>query len=74
MIHLFLFAWLAGQAGTSDAMQHLQAGLEARKQHQIEAEIAEFKNRTGHFMGHGNGQRTLLRGEVSNSVSGNRAI
>jgi tetratricopeptide (TPR) repeat protein len=46
MIHLFLFAWLAGQAGTSDAMQHMQAGLEARKQHQIEAEIAEFRKAT----------------------------
>src|ERR1700675_4261986 len=46
MIHLFLFAWLAGQAGTSDAMQHVQAGLEARKQHQIEAEIAEFRKAT----------------------------
>ncbi len=43
MIHLFLFAWLAGQAGTSDAQQHLQAGLEARKQHQIEVEITEFR-------------------------------
>jgi tetratricopeptide (TPR) repeat protein len=46
MIHLFLFAWLAGQAGTSDAMQHLQAGLEARKQHQVELEIAEFRKAT----------------------------
>jgi tetratricopeptide (TPR) repeat protein len=46
MIHLFLFAWLAGQAGTSDAMQHLQAGLEARKQHQVETEIAEFRKAT----------------------------
>jgi tetratricopeptide (TPR) repeat protein len=46
MIHLFLFAWLAGQTGTSDAMQHLQAGLEARKQHQIELEIAEFRKAT----------------------------
>ena len=46
MIHLFLFAWLAGQAGTSDAMQHLQAGLEARKQHRVEAEIAEFRKAT----------------------------
>jgi len=36
MIHLFLFVWLAGQAGTSDALEHVQAGLEARKQHQIE--------------------------------------
>jgi tetratricopeptide (TPR) repeat protein len=46
MIHLFLVAWLAGQAGTSDAMQHLQAGLEARKQHQIETEITEFRKAT----------------------------
>ena len=46
MIHLFLFAWLAGQTGTSDAMQHLQAGLEARNQHQIEVEIAEFRKAT----------------------------
>jgi tetratricopeptide (TPR) repeat protein len=46
MIHLFLFALLAGQAGTSDAMQHLQAGLEARKQHQVEVEIAEFRKAT----------------------------
>src|SRR6266403_1525326 len=46
MIHLFLYAWLAGQAGTSDAQQHLQAGLEARKQHQIETEITEFRKAT----------------------------
>jgi tetratricopeptide (TPR) repeat protein len=46
MIHLFLVAWLAGQAGTSDAMQHLQAGLEARKQHQVETEITEFRKAT----------------------------
>ncbi len=46
MIHLLLFAWLAGQAGTSDAMQHLQAGLEARKAHQIDVEIAEFRKAT----------------------------
>src|SRR5579859_4935037 len=43
MIHLFLFAWLAGQAGTSDAMQHLRAGLEARKQHRLDVEITEFR-------------------------------
>src|SRR5882724_1806677 len=46
MIHLFLFAWLAGQAGTSDAQQHLQAGLEARKQHQVDLEITEFRKAT----------------------------
>jgi len=46
MIHLFLYAWLAGQAGNSEAIQHLQAGLEARKQHQVELEIAEFRKAT----------------------------
>ena len=46
MIHLFLFTWLAGQAGTSDAQQHVQAGLEARKQHQVETEITEFRKAT----------------------------
>ena len=46
MIQLLLCAWLAGQAGTSDAMRHLQAGLEARKQHQVEAEITEFRKAT----------------------------
>jgi len=42
----FLFAWFAGQTGTSDAMQHLQAGLEARKQHRVEVEITEFRKAT----------------------------
>jgi len=46
MIRLFLFAWLAGQTGTPDAVQHLHAGLEARKQHQIDVEIAEFRKAT----------------------------
>jgi tetratricopeptide (TPR) repeat protein len=43
MIHFFLFAWLAAQAATPDAAQHLRAGLEARKQHQVDVEIAEFR-------------------------------
>jgi tetratricopeptide (TPR) repeat protein len=46
MIQFFLFAWMAGQTGTSDAMQHVQAGLEARKRHQIDTEIAEFRKAT----------------------------
>jgi tetratricopeptide (TPR) repeat protein len=46
MIQLFLFAWLAGQAATSDAMRHVQAGLEARQQHNLEQEIAEFRKAT----------------------------
>jgi len=46
MIHLFFLAWLAGQAGVPSAQSHLQAGLEARKQHQVEIEIAEFRKAT----------------------------
>src|SRR6201993_104100 len=46
MIRLFLFAWLAGQGGTSGGMQHLQAGLDARKRHQGEVEITEFRKAT----------------------------
>jgi tetratricopeptide (TPR) repeat protein len=46
MIQLFLFAWLAGQSGTSDATQHMQAGIEARKQHRVDTEIAEFRKAT----------------------------
>jgi hypothetical protein len=46
MIQLFLFAWLAGQAATSDGMQHVQARLEARQQHNVEQEIAEFRKAT----------------------------
>lgn len=44
---LFMLASLAlsltWQAPPSDAMQHIQAGLEARKQHQVESEISEFR-------------------------------
>ena len=41
-----LFACLAGQAASPDVMQHIQAGLEARKQHQVETEITEFRKAT----------------------------
>jgi tetratricopeptide (TPR) repeat protein len=43
VIEAFLLAWLAGQAASSDAAEHLRAGLEARKQHQVDAEIVEFR-------------------------------
>jgi tetratricopeptide (TPR) repeat protein len=43
MIQLFLLAWLAGQVAPSDAAEHLRAGLEARQRHQVDAEIAEFR-------------------------------
>jgi tetratricopeptide (TPR) repeat protein len=47
MIHLILYAVLAGQAATSDqAADHIRAGLEARKQHQVDVEIAEFRKAT----------------------------
>ena len=46
MIALLLFGWLAGQAGASNAAQHLQAGLNARNQHQVDVEIAEFRKAT----------------------------
>jgi len=44
MIALLLFAWLSEQvAATDTAQQHLQAGLDARKQHQVDLEITEFR-------------------------------
>jgi tetratricopeptide (TPR) repeat protein len=46
MIQLCLFLCLAGQATTSDAVRHLQTGLEARKQHQVDVEIAEVRRAT----------------------------
>ena len=39
----FLFLALAAQSAVPGAMQHLQAGLEARKQHQVDVEITEFR-------------------------------
>jgi tetratricopeptide (TPR) repeat protein len=41
-----LFVWFAGQAAASSAAQHIQAGLDARNQHQVEVEIAEFRKAT----------------------------
>jgi tetratricopeptide (TPR) repeat protein len=44
MIQFLLFAWLVGQGVTSDAAaEHMRTGLEARKQHQVDVEIAEFR-------------------------------
>src|SRR5712664_1411630 len=42
----FLFLAFAAQSAAPGAMQHLQAGLEARKQHQVEVEITEFRKAT----------------------------
>jgi tetratricopeptide (TPR) repeat protein len=46
MIQIFLFACFFGQEGTAGAAQHIQAGLEARKQHRVDAEITEFRQAT----------------------------
>jgi tetratricopeptide (TPR) repeat protein len=46
MISLFLLAWLAGQTAASSAAKHMQAGLDARNQHQVDVEIAEFRKAT----------------------------
>jgi tetratricopeptide (TPR) repeat protein len=46
MISFFLFTWLAGQAAAATAAQHVQAGLNARNQHQVDVEIAEFRKAT----------------------------
>jgi tetratricopeptide (TPR) repeat protein len=43
---LFLLALLTSQAPAQDAMQHMRAGLEARKQHQVDVEITEFRKAT----------------------------
>jgi tetratricopeptide (TPR) repeat protein len=45
-VSFLLLIALATQAATPDALQHLQAGLEARKQHQVDVEIAEFREAT----------------------------
>lgn len=37
---------LTWQTASNDATQHVQAGLEARKQHQVEVEISEFHEAT----------------------------
>jgi tetratricopeptide (TPR) repeat protein len=42
----FLFLALAAQSAAPGAMQHMQAGLEARKQHRVEVEITEFREAT----------------------------
>src|SRR5882757_6791846 len=46
MLSLFLLAWLAGQGAASAAEQHVRAGLDARNQHQVDVEIAEFRKAT----------------------------
>jgi tetratricopeptide (TPR) repeat protein len=46
MTLVFLLLGLAAQSASSGALQHVQAGLEARKAHQVDLEIAEFRKAT----------------------------
>jgi tetratricopeptide (TPR) repeat protein len=46
MIHLFLVLWLAAQTPSSEAIEHVQAGVAADKQHQIDTAITEFRKAT----------------------------
>ena len=46
MIHLALCLWLASQSPSPEALQHLQAGIEADKQRNVAVAIAEFRKVT----------------------------
>jgi tetratricopeptide (TPR) repeat protein len=46
MIHIVLLLALAWQTATPEALQHMQAGLEADKQRNLEVAIAEFRKVT----------------------------
>jgi tetratricopeptide (TPR) repeat protein len=46
MTAVLLLAWLTVQSAGADPMSHIQAGLEARKAHRVDIEIAEFRKAT----------------------------
>jgi tetratricopeptide (TPR) repeat protein len=46
MMHLLILLWLATQTPSADAISHLQAGIEADKQHHIDVAISEFRKTT----------------------------
>jgi tetratricopeptide (TPR) repeat protein len=46
MIHFLLLFWLMWQTASPEAVQHLQAGIEAEKQRHVDVAIAEFKKVT----------------------------
>ena len=46
MIHLLLLLWFSGQAPSSEALEHLRAGVAADKQHQFDIAIVEFRKAT----------------------------
>ena len=46
MMHLVVLLWLAAQASSDEALSHLQAGIEAEKQHHSDVAISEFRKTT----------------------------
>ena len=44
--HLFLLLWFSGQTPSSEAIEHLRAGVAADKQHQFDTAIVEFRKAT----------------------------
>jgi tetratricopeptide (TPR) repeat protein len=46
MMHLVVLLWLAAQTSSAEAMSHLQAGIEADKQHHVGVAISEFRKTT----------------------------
>ncbi len=46
MICALLMLWMASQAVSAEAVQHMQAGIEADKQEHFEVAIAEFRKAT----------------------------
>jgi tetratricopeptide (TPR) repeat protein len=46
MMGAFLLLWLTAQSASSEALQHLQAGIEADKQQRFDTAIAEFRRAT----------------------------
>jgi len=46
MIHLLLLLWFSGQTPSSEALEHLRAGVAADKQRQFDIAIVEFRKAT----------------------------
>lgn len=46
MMHLVVLLWLAAQTPSAEAASHLQAGIEADKQHHTDIAISEFRKAT----------------------------
>jgi tetratricopeptide (TPR) repeat protein len=46
MICAFVLLWMTAQSASPEALQHIQAGMDASKQHRLEVAIAEFRKAT----------------------------